>query len=194
MCLVGFIGTKRFVKTTRRESFSILWQHKGVSVGKVMGEAWKKNRFRMPYLRNTLWDMGYAVDTLETAVTWDKVTFTMEEIEKAIKESMASLNEKVHVFSHLSHVYPTGSSIYTTYMFRLSDTPEETLARWKTIKKAASQAIVKAGGTISHQHGVGVDHKPYLEAEKGSVGMSAIRQLCNHLDPENRMNPYKLLD
>jgi alkyldihydroxyacetonephosphate synthase len=79
-------------------------------------------------------------------------------------------------------------------MFRLSDTPEETLARWKTIKKAASQAIVKAGGTISHQHGVGVDHKPYLEAEKGPVGMSTIRQLCNHLDPENRMNPYKLLD
>jgi alkyldihydroxyacetonephosphate synthase len=194
MCLVGFIGTKRFVKTARRESFSILWQYKGVSVGKVMGEAWKKNRFRMPYLRNTLWDMGYAVDTLETAVTWDKVTTTMEEIEKAIKESMAPWNEKVHVFSHLSHVYSTGSSIYTTYMFRLSDTPEETLARWKTIKKAASQAIVKAGGTISHQHGVGVDHKPYLEAEKGSVGMSAIRQLCNHLDPENRMNPYKLFD
>lgn len=194
MCLIGFIGTKRFVKTARRESFSILRQHKGVSVGKVMGEVWKKNRFRMPYLRNTLWDMGYTVDTLETAVTWNKVTTTMEEIEKAIKESMAPWNEKVHVFSHLSHVYSTGSSIYTTFMFRLSDTPEETLARWKTIKKAASQTIVKAGGTISHQHGVGVDHKPYLEAEKGPVGMSAIRQLCFHLDPEKRMNPSKLLD
>jgi alkyldihydroxyacetonephosphate synthase len=194
MCLVGFIGAKRIVKTARSESFSILRQYKGVSVGKVMGEAWKKNRFRMPYFRNTLWDMGYAVDTLETAVTWDKVTTTMEEIEKAIKESMAPWNEKVHVFSHLSHAYPTGSSIYTTFIFRLSDTPEETLERWKTIKKAASQAIVKAGGTISHQHGIGVDHKPYLEVEKGPVGMSAIRQLCNHLDPENRMNPNKLLD
>ncbi len=194
MCLVGFIGTKRFVKTARRESFSILRQYKGVSVGKEMGEIWKKSRFRMPYLRNTLWDMGYAVDTLETAVTWNKVATTMEEIEKVIKESMAPWNEKVHVFSHLSHVYSTGSSIYTTFMFRLSDTPEETLARWKTIKKAASQTIVKAGGTISHQHGVGVDHKPYLEAEKGSVGMSAIRQLCFHLDPEKRMNPNKLLD
>lgn len=194
MCLVGFIGPKRIVKTARGESFSILKQFKGVSVGKVMGEAWKRNRFRMPYLRNTLWDMGYAVDTLETAVTWNKVTTTMEETEKAIKDSMAPWNEKVHVFSHLSHAYPTGSSIYTTYMFRLSDTPEETLERWKTIKKAASQTIVNAGGTISHQHGVGVDHKSYLEAEKGSVGMSALRQLCNHLDPENRMNPNKLLD
>ena len=159
-----------------------------------MGEVWKKNRFRTPYLRNTLWDMGYAVDTLETAVTWNKVTTTMEEIEKAIKKSMLTWNEKIHVFSHLSHVYPTGSSIYTTVIFRLADTPEETLARWKMIKKAASQTIVKAGATISHQHGVGVDHKPYLEAEKGPVGISTIKQLCFHLDPEKRMNPSKLLD
>ena len=194
MCLIGFIGTKRFVKTARSDSFSILRQHKGVSLGKMMGEVWKKNRFRTPYLRNTLWDMGYAVDTLETAVTWNKVTTTMEEIEKAIKKSMLTWNEKIHVFSHLSHVYPTGSSIYTTVIFRLADTPEETLARWKMIKKAASQTIVKAGATISHQHGVGIDHKPYLEAEKGPVGISTIKQLCFHLDPEKRMNPSKLLD
>ena len=75
-----------------------------------MGEAWKKNRFRMPYLRNTLWDMGYAVDTLETATTWDRVTPTMRAIENAITQSLAAWDEKVHVFSHLSHVYSTGSS------------------------------------------------------------------------------------
>jgi len=190
MCLVGFTGTKQSVKTSSSEAFSILKRYKGVSVGRIIGESWKRNRFRLPYLRNTLWDMGYAVDTLETAVTWDKVTTTMEEIEGAIKEN----SERVHVFSHLSSVYPTGSSIYTTFIFKLSDTPEETLARWKAIKEAASRVIVKAGGTISHQHGIGIDHKPYLEAEKGPVGMDAIRQLCSHFDPEERMNPNKLLD
>lgn len=194
MCLIGFIGSKRLVRTSRQEAFAILRQYGGVSVGRAMGEAWKKNRFRAPYLRNTLWDLGYAVDTLETAVTWDKVTSTMKNVEKAITVNMDLENEKVHVFSHLSHLYSSGSNIYTTFIFRLAATPEETLTRWQTIKKAASQAIVDAGGTISHQHGVGLDHKPYLEAEKGPLGMRTIKELCLRLDPGQRMNPGKLTD
>jgi alkyldihydroxyacetonephosphate synthase len=192
MCLIGFIGSKRLVRTSRREAFAVLRKYGGVYAGREMGEAWKKNRFRAPYLRNTLWDLGYAVDTLETAVTWDKVTSTMKNVEKAITASMDLENEKVHVFSHLSQVYSSGSNIYTTFIFRLADTPEETLTRWQAIKKAASQAIVDAGGTISHQHGVGLDHKPYLEAEKGPLGMSTIKELCLCLDPGQRMNPGKL--
>jgi alkyldihydroxyacetonephosphate synthase len=61
------------------------------------------------------------------------------------------------------------------------------------MKTAAGQAIVTHGGTISHQHGVGVDHAPYLEAEKGGVGMEAIRSLCKAFDPEKIMNPGKLV-
>jgi alkyldihydroxyacetonephosphate synthase len=158
-----------------------------------MGRAWKKDRFRVPYLRNTLWDIGYAVDTLETAVKWDKVTPIMQSIEKTLSNGLAQWNEKVHVFSHLSSVYPTGSSIYTTFVFRVAGTPHETLARWKILKDAASHAIVTAGGTISHQHGVGIDHKPYLEAEKGAIGVSTIKQICSHIDPDQRMNPTKLV-
>ena len=113
----------------------------------------------------------------------------MQSIEKAFANGLASWNEKVHVFTHLSSIYPTGSSIYTTFVFRLAETPEETLARWKDLKEAASHAIVAAGGTISHQHGIGIDHKPYMEAEKGSIGMSTIRQIYSHIDPDERMNP-----
>ncbi|MFC1829036.1 FAD-binding oxidoreductase [Thermodesulfobacteriota bacterium] len=193
MCLIGFTGSKQRVKTAWRESLSILRKYKSVYVGKMMGDAWKRNRFRTPYLRNTLWEMGYAVDTLETAVTWDKISQAMEAIENAVSNSLAAWSEQVNVFSHLSHIYSTGSSIYTTCIFRLSDTPEETLARWKSIKKAASRTIVETGGTISHHHGIGVDHKPYLAAEKGPLGMSAIEQLFSHFDPKNRMNPTKLV-
>ena len=191
MCLIGFTGSQRSVTTARRESFSIIRRNEGVSTGKAMGEVWKKNRFRTPYLRNTLWDMGYAIDTMETAVTWNKVSSTIQSIEKAVANGLALWNEKVHVFTHLSSIYPTGSSIYTTVVFRLAETPEETLARWKDLKEAASRAIVAAGGTISHQHGIGIDHKPYMEAEKGPIGMSTIRQIYSHIDPDERMNPTK---
>jgi len=194
MCLIGFTGSQRQVRAIKWESLSIIRKHKWVSTGKALGDVWKKNRFRAPYLRNTLWDMGYAVDTLETAVLWDRVTDTMAAIEKAIGESLAAWNETAHVFSHLSHVYATGSSIYTTVVFRLANSPQETLDRWQAVKRAGSQAIVQAGGTISHQHGVGVDHRSYLANEKGTVGMMALKQLCVHLDPDNRMNPTKLVE
>ncbi len=193
MCLVGFTGSRGMVRTARGEAFSVFRRHKGVSVGKTMGEAWKKNRFHAPYLRNTLWDRGYAVDTLETAVTWENVTTTMAAVEEAVRNALAPWNEEVHVFTHLSHVYPTGSSLYTSYVFRLADTPEETLERWRSLKGAASQAILRSGGTISHQHGVGTDHVPYLEAEKGEVGMNALKQIFTHFDPDGRMNPGKLI-
>jgi len=193
MCLIGFIGSKKQVACVKGEVLSTCRDFRGVNTGKAMGEAWKVNRFQAPYLRNTLWDSGYAVDTIETAVTWDRVTETMNQMETAVRTSLAPWNEKVHVFSHLSHVYTSGSSIYTTFVWRLAEDHRTMMKQWHTIKQAASQVIVNAGGTISHQHGVGLDHRPYLEAEKGATGVGALKALFTHLDPDQRMNPTKLL-
>jgi len=79
-------------------------------------------------------------------------------------------------------------------VFRIAKDPEVTLRRWRACKDAASKAIVASGGTISHQHGVGLDHAPYLEAEKGKLGLEAIRALSRHWDPDQMMNPGKLVD
>ena len=193
MCLIGYIGSRRQVRIAKSEAGSILRRFKGIAVGKHMGRTWKKNRFRSAYLRNTLWDLGYAVDTLETAVNWDRVTDTMGAVETALEKALESENERMLAFSHLSHVYATGSSIYTTFVFRLADTPHKALERWHKLKQAASRAIVKAGGTISHHHGIGTDHKPYLEAEKGTIGINTLQQAFNYLDPGRQMNPGKLL-
>lgn len=193
LALLGFTGPHRRVRPARCETLHILRQHGGVSVGQAIGKTWEKNRFRSAYLRNSLWDLGYAVDTFETAVTWDRVTRTMSAVETALETALESRNEKVFAFSHLSHVYPTGSSIYTTAVFRLGQSPAETFQCWKALKQAASRAIVKAGGTISHQHGVGMDHRPYLAAEKGPLGLSTLQAVFSHLDPQQHMNPGKLL-
>ncbi|MFO7667618.1 MAG: FAD-binding oxidoreductase [Desulfobacterales bacterium] len=193
MCLIGFIGSNRLVAAVKKEVKDVLKGFRAVYVGKVMGESWKKNRFRMPYLRNSLWESGYAVDTFETALTWEKVLPAVKSIEERIRYALAEYNEKVHVFTHLSHLYPTGSSIYTTFVFRIPKTIEEILRRWQILKKTASLAVVEAGGTISHHHGVGFDHKEYMSAEKGPVGMSILQNTFNHVDPEKRMNPGKLI-
>jgi alkyldihydroxyacetonephosphate synthase len=193
MLLAGFSGKSQLVRTNRNEALNITSKLKGVHVGKTFGEQWHKNRFRTPYLRNTLWEMGYGVDTLETATDWDKTPQMVEEIEAALHASMSEFEEKVHVFTHLSHVYPYGSSVYTTFLFRLANQPELTLRRWQAMKSAASKAIICLGGTISHQHGVGMDHLPYLSIEKGELGISAIKSLCHNFDPKGIMNPGKLV-
>ncbi|MEJ2169311.1 MAG: FAD-linked oxidase C-terminal domain-containing protein, partial [Desulfobacterales bacterium] len=122
-----------------------------------------------------------------------KVTPAMQSIEASIHAALQAHNQSGHVFSHLSHVYPSGSSIYTTFIFRLSESPAHTLETWQGVKHAASRAVVAAGGTISHQHGVGRDHREYLPFEKGHLGINVLREIFNHIDPDQRMNPDKLL-
>ncbi len=194
MLMMGVTGSSTQCASARREALSIASKHKGVHVGRSIGRSWAKNRFKGPYLRNTLWDAGYAADTAETSVDWDKVTPCMRAIEAAAHAALAEFGEKVHAFTHLSHVYAQGSSIYSTFIYRAGADHEETYARWRRLKTAVCEVMVEYGGTISHQHGVGVDHKPYLEAEKKPLGIGALKQVIQHFDPDGMMNPGKLID
>jgi alkyldihydroxyacetonephosphate synthase len=193
MLILGCSGSRGLVRFAHKEALEVARENGGVYVGRMFGRQWHRSRFRTPYLRNTLWEMGYAIDTLETATDWANVPPMVEAIETALHASLESSGERVHVFTHLSHLYPYGSSIYTTYLFRLAPDPDETLQRWQAMKGAASQAIVARGGTISHQHGVGVDHLPYLQREKGELGMAVLRDICGRFDPGGIMNPGKMV-
>jgi len=193
MLLCGFTGRPNIIRDARHSVIDMAREHGGIHVGRRFGEQWIEGRFRTPYLRNTLWDLGYAVDTLETATTWENVPRVVEQIERALHTSLPD-GERIHVFTHLSHVYPQGASVYTTYLFRLATDPAVTLARWEALKGAASRAIVSCGGTISHQHGVGRDHRPWLEAEKGALGMEVLADVIGRFDPSGIMNPGVLID
>jgi len=193
MLLFGVTGTRASCRITLRRALRIFRLGRGIHVGSYGGRKWAESRFLIPYLRNTLWDKGYAVDTLETATDWQNVNRMVEEIESALHGALDTEGGPILVLTHLSHVYPQGSSIYITVIFRTAETYEETLRRWKGLKTAASKAIVKNRGTISHQHGVGIDHAPYLAAEKGRLGIAAIKAMCDTFDPHGIMNPGKLV-
>lgn len=193
LLLLGASGAAATVRHALGSAHGIARAHKGVSMGAAMGEKWKQNRFRNVYLRNTLWTLGYAIDTVETACDWGRVTPMMRAVEEAARGALASEGERVHAYTHLSHLYAQGASVYSTFVYRLSGDYATDLARWGRLKAAASQAIVAQGGTISHQHGVGVDHAPYLAAEKGALGLSALQGMLHQFDPHGCMNPGKLL-
>lgn len=193
MMLFGVTGEPAITRAAYRTASAIAHANRGFSMDYVIGHTWYKSRFTTPYLRNTLWEKGYALDTLETALPWSKATAAMQDIQNTLLHALDEVNEKVLVFAHLSHMYTDGASLYITYLFRQASSPDETLRRWHLMKDAASRKIVQHGGTISHQHGVGSDHAPYLQAEKGELGMRALRSAFNFFDPDGLMNPGKLI-
>lgn len=193
MLTFGTTGTKRQCKTALRETRAIIKSNKGLYTGTYLGNKWAEKRFSMPYLRESLWRLGYAVDTLETATTWDNVDNLLNKMEDSLRNGLAKHGKSVHVFTHLSHFYNQGCSIYTSYIFSNGDDADETLAYWRELKHNTSEVIVNNGGTISHQHGVGKDHAPYLPVEKGELGMRAIGALVKEFDPQVRLNPGTLI-
>ncbi len=193
LLILGVTGNKRQANQALQQVKHITQKSGGLFTGETIGKLWRKSRFLTPYLRNTLWEKGFAIDTLETALPWAKIIPTASALKQAINTGIQGYDQQAWVFSHLSHVYADGASIYVTYIFPRSTDPAETLAHWHAMKSAASRVIVDQGGTISHQHGVGIDHAPYLIHEKGQAGIQLIEACANSLDPQGIMNPGKLL-
>lgn len=193
LLILGVTGDRRTARFARRSALAIARRHGGFATGQSIGRQWNRKRFLTPYLRNTLWERGYAIDTLETAMKWSTVIESAVAVKEAIRHALDQFNERVLVFAHLSHVYTDGASIYVTYLWRRGD-PERMLAQWSAVKAAASAVIVGRGGTISHQHGVGLDHAPYLQAEKGVVGIRMLEALRGELDRGRILNRGKLIE
>ncbi|WP_366143482.1 FAD-binding oxidoreductase [Rhodoferax sp.] len=194
MLMLGVTADQRTARQTLREARRLLARHGGVYIGPAMGSKWAANRFKGPYLRNTLWDQGYCADTIETAVDWPQVKPLMLAMEQTARDVFACYDEPVHAFTHLSHVYPQGSSIYSQFVWATAAGGfAPNLERWQCLKAAVAATIAAHGGTVSHQHGVGRDHATHLKDEKGPLGMATLAGLCRHFDPQKIMNPGKLL-
>jgi len=192
LLMAGVTGSEREAREARAALLAAARVQRGVHVGTALGRGWVKNRFASPYLRNSLWDAGIAVETVETCVPWAQAGAMLNAFEAAGAAALAADGERVHTCTHLSHVYRQGCSVYTTFVYRLAADPDANLERWRRLKAAASEAIVAIGGSISHQHGVGIDHAPYLAAEKGELGLALLRAMARELDPDGMMNPGKL--
>jgi alkyldihydroxyacetonephosphate synthase len=151
-------------------------------LGAKPGHAWAASRFAGPYLRDDLMDRGVLVETVETATSWSNLAHLYDTVRTAFAGA--------HVGCHVSHPYPTGASLYFTI---LAGQDADPAAQWRALKSRALDAIVSAGGTITHHHAIGHDHAPWLPAEIGPLGINLLRTLKSHCDPAGIMNPGKLL-
>jgi alkyldihydroxyacetonephosphate synthase len=191
LLICGWEGEAEAVERRRSLATRLLRSGGAAALGGAPGRAWERGRYDGPYLRDELLDLGYMAETLETAHIWSRLRASYDEVRAAIGASLAAQETHGIVMCHVSHAYRDGASLYFTFI--APRRPGAELEQWHTAKVAASKAILETGGTITHHHGVGRDHVPYMRAEIGELGMDALRAVKERLDPKGIMNPGKLL-
>ncbi len=190
LAITGFEGEEEDVERRRLRAAALLRAGGGIRLGRRPGEAWLRGRYAGPYLRDELLDRGLLIETLETAGSWSGLEALYDAVGGALRRSLTDAGTPPVVMCHVSHLYRSGASLYFTFLARQSDAP---LEQWRAAKSAASEAILAAGGTITHHHAVGRDHAAWMPAEVGEVGLDLIRAAKQRLDPAGIMNPGKLL-
>ena len=191
LVIVGFEGEEESVARRRALAVRALRAGGTAYLGQAAGRSWEHGRYQGPYLRDTLMEKGAMVETLETSHTWSRLGELHRAVGAAIRGALDAQGTPGLVWCHLSHAYADGGSLYFTFVSRRR--AGEELEQWRAVKRAASEAIVACGGTITHHHAVGRDHAPYMEAEVGRTGLDVLRAVKDQLDPAGIMNPGKLL-
>jgi alkyldihydroxyacetonephosphate synthase len=191
LLLLGWAGDTQGMTLTEQIAARLWRAAGGFALGRAGWRHWRADRFRHPYLRDELLAAGWGVDTLETAAPWSALEGVYAGVREALLGAAAGLGVRVVVGCHLSHAYRDGASLYFTFFWPLARGRE--IAQWSAFKSAATEALLAAGGTLSHHHGVGTIHAPYLEREVGRTGVAALAALARELDPHGVLNPGVLL-
>jgi alkyldihydroxyacetonephosphate synthase len=196
LMLLGFDGDAEWTARQWALALEVCGDHRGLSLGRAVGRSWMRERYAQPYLRDTLLGHGVMVDTLETATTWSNLVRLYEAMVSAMKGAIAATGGGPgYVMTHISHAYEHGASLYSTFLGRQVHDPDPLAkqAQWQAVKQATTDAILAAGGTLTHHHGIGRDHAPWLREEIGLLGVRVLQALKPALDPNAMMNPGVLL-
>ncbi|MGW0996919.1 FAD-binding oxidoreductase [Streptomyces sp. NPDC002523] len=190
LAITGYEGTAEDTAQRREQAAAVLRACGGTLVGAEPGERWAHGRYSAPYLRDALLDVGAFAETLETAAFWSRIPELYTAVRTALTDTLTAAGTPPLVMCHVSHVYENGASLYFTVVSAQGDDP---VAHWTPAKHAANEAILAAGGTISHHHGVGTDHRDWYVREAGPLAVDALRAVKRRLDPEGLLNPGVLL-
>jgi alkyldihydroxyacetonephosphate synthase len=188
--LTLFEGTREHTESRHAETRAVLEAHGGKSLGEGPAKSWEHGRFSAPYLRDSLLAAGALCETLETATDWSNIPALKAAVTEALTSALAESGTPALVMCHVSHVYPTGASLYFTVVAGQRGNP---LEQWWAAKRAACDAIMATGGTITHHHAVGADHRPWMRDEVGDLGVQVLRAVKATLDPAGILNPGKLI-
>jgi len=154
--------------------------------------AWRQAFLRAPYLRDALTMMGFISETFETATTWDRFESFHQAVIASARDALHRICGAGTVTCRFTHVYPDGPAPYFTVLAPAR--PASQLQQWDEIKAAVSETLIESGGTITHHHAVGRDHRPWYDRQRPAPFAAALRAAKRTLDPASIMNPGVLID
>jgi alkyldihydroxyacetonephosphate synthase len=190
LAVTAFEGPEALVAARHEATRAVLAAHGGTSLGEQPARHWAQRRFDGPYLRDPLLAEGALVETLETATSWSNLLELKQAVTDTVQAGFAECGSPSVVLCHISHVYDTGASLYFTVV---GAQRADAVAQWRAIKAAVNDVLVARGGTISHHHAVGTDHRDWMAAEIGPVGVAILRAVKAAVDPAGILNPGKLI-
>lgn len=192
ICLsfIGYEGGEAHAKRQKKLVDAIVKKHGGMGVGKGPGVLYDQKKFDTPYLRDFLLDRGAAGDVSESAMPWSKVNQLHDAVRVAADKAFDEIGIKGWIMSHLSHSYHSGACLYFTFSFVMGADP---LGEYDIVKSAIQQAFIDNGGSLSHHHGVGLEHAPWLEQDISAEGVAVMRGLFAAVDPGENFNPRKIV-
>jgi alkyldihydroxyacetonephosphate synthase len=190
--VLGFESTDHAVDFQLQRALEICAENRGIADrpsedgGSV--SAWREAFLAMPYLRDVLLQCGVLSDTFETAITWERFPAFHDSVLAATREA---LGEPCRVSCRFTHVYPDGPAPYYTVLAPARRGEE--IEQWHQMKIAAGNAIIAAGGTITHHHAVGRDHRGWYDAQRPDLLAESLRAVKAVLDPQGLLNPGVLV-
>jgi alkyldihydroxyacetonephosphate synthase len=153
---------------------------------------WRDAFLRAPYLRDTFVAIGILSETFETAITWERFPAFHERVLERVQGTVLEVCGAGQVTCRFTHVYPDGPAPYFTILAPARRGDE--LEQWAAIKRAASDAVIDCGGTITHHHAVGRDHRPWYDRQRPDSFAAALRGAKAAIDPTGALNPGVLVD
>ncbi len=209
LLVLGFESADHPVDESLRRALEICREHAGEhgeqqSAGAAGGSAggvdavgsWREAFLRIPYVRDVLVAMGVLSETFETAITWERFPAFHERVtaaaEEALREVCGPQSVAHPVMCRFTHVYPNGPAAYFTVLAQARRGEE--VEQWAVVKRAVSEAILREGGTITHHHAVGRDHRPWYDKQRPEPFAAALRGAKAAVDPLGIMNPGVLVD
>jgi alkyldihydroxyacetonephosphate synthase len=154
---------------------------------------WRNAFIRMPYTRERMVPRAIITDTFETAITWDRFEAFHAAVKQATEDAIRTATGRPgQVTCRFTHIYPDGPAPYFT--FHALGRHGALLEQWRAIKSAAGDVRIEAGGTITHHHAVGRDHRPWYDRQRPQLFASALRAAKRALDPQGALNPGVLID
>lgn len=193
MCIavIGYEGSEREVRHGDERRREVLRAHGGTDIGSRPGEVWLEERFLLPYLRDDLLEDGWLVETLETGAAWSEIKGLASQVHDALKHAARRGKFPLLTAAHLSHTSPTGTGLYFTLI--APQDPKDPVGQWLALKEAATEALLHAGGVLSHHHGVGKMHRPWVGGYRKTLGGLSLHAAKSTFDPLGVLNPGKTL-